>query len=64
MGGWCKERHNKDENDRLEGLHRKPYPMEETHWAGQNVSEVVAPQEEEFFPKRFLIIRFSATEEK
>jgi hypothetical protein len=47
MGGWCKERYNKDENNKLEGLHQKPDQMEETRWEGQNVSEVVAPQEEE-----------------
>jgi hypothetical protein len=47
MGGWCKERYNKDENNKLEGLHQKPDQMEETHWEGQNFSEVVAPQEEE-----------------
>ena len=47
MGGWCKERHNKDENNKLEGLHQKPDQMEETRWEGQNFSEVVAPQEEE-----------------
>ena len=47
MGWWCKERYNKDENNKLEGLHQKPDQMEETHWEGQNFSEVVAPQEEE-----------------
>jgi hypothetical protein len=47
MGGWCKERYNKDENNNLEGLHQKPDQMEETSWEGQNFSEVVAPQEEE-----------------
>jgi hypothetical protein len=47
MGGWCKERYNKDENNELEGLHQKPDQMEETRWEGQNFSEVVAPQEEE-----------------
>ena len=47
MGGWCKERYNKDENNKLEGLHQKPEQMEETRWEGQNFSEVVAPQEEE-----------------
>ena len=47
MGGWCKERYNKDEHNKLEGLHQKPDQMEETRWEGQNFSEVVAPQEEE-----------------
>jgi len=47
MGGWCKERYNKDENNKLEGLHQKLDQMEETRWEGQNFSEVVAPQEEE-----------------
>jgi hypothetical protein len=47
MGGWCKERYNKDENNKLEGLHQKPDQMEEIRWEGQNVSEVVAPQDEE-----------------
>jgi len=47
MGGWCKEWYNKDENNKLEGLHQKPDQMEETRWEGQNFSEVVAPQEEE-----------------
>jgi len=47
MGGWCKERYNKDENNKLEGLHQKQGQMEETRWEGQNFSEVVAPQEEE-----------------
>jgi hypothetical protein len=46
MGGWCKERYNKDENNKLKGLHQKPDQMEETRWEGQNFSEVVAPQEE------------------
>jgi len=46
MGGWCKERYNKDENSKLEGLHQKPDKMEETRWEGQNFSEVVAPQDE------------------
>ena len=46
MEGWCKERYNKDENNKLEGLHQKPDQMEETRWEGQNFSEVVAPQEE------------------
>jgi len=46
MGGWCKERYNKDKNNKLEGLHKKPDQMEETRWEGQNFSEVVAPQEE------------------
>jgi len=46
MGGWCKERYNKDENNKLEGLNQKPDQMEETRWEGQNFSEVVAPQEE------------------
>jgi hypothetical protein len=47
MGGWCKEQYNKDENNKLEGLHQKLDQMEETHWEGQNFSEVVVPQEEE-----------------
>jgi len=47
MGGWCKERYNEDENNKLEGLHQKPDQMEETRWEGQNFSEVLAPQEEE-----------------
>jgi len=47
MGGWCKERYNKDGNNKLEGLHQKPDQMEENRWEGQNFSEVVAPQEEE-----------------
>ena len=47
MGGWYKERYNKDGNNRLEGLHQKQDQMEETRWEGQNFSEVVAPQEEE-----------------
>ena len=47
MGGWCKERYNKDESNKLEGLHQKPDQMEETGWEGQHFSEVVAPQEEE-----------------
>jgi len=46
MGGWCKERYNKDEN-KLEGLHQKPDQVERIRWEGQNFSEVVAPQEEE-----------------
>ena len=46
MGWWYKERYNKDENNKLEGLHQKPDQMEETR-EGQNFSEVVAPQEEE-----------------
>jgi len=47
MGGWCKERYNKDENNKLERLHQKPDQMEETRWEGQNFSEVVAPQDED-----------------
>jgi NACalpha-BTF3-like transcription factor len=47
MGGWCKERYNKDESNKLEGLHHKPDQMEETRWEGQNFSEVLAPQEVE-----------------
>ena len=47
MGGWCKERYNKDENNKLEGLRQKTDQVEETCWEGQNFSEVVAPQEEE-----------------
>jgi len=47
MGGWCKERYNKDENNKLEGLHQKPDQIERIRWEGQNFSEVLAPQEEE-----------------
>jgi len=47
MEGWCKERHNKDENNKLEGLHQRPDQMEDTRWEGQNFSEIVAPEEEE-----------------
>jgi len=47
MGGWCKVRYNKDENNKQAGLHQKPDQMEEIGWEGQNFSEVVAPQEEE-----------------
>ena len=47
MGGWCKERHNKDENKKLEGLHQRPDQMEDTRWESQNFSEVVAPQKKE-----------------
>ena len=47
MEGWCKERHNKDENNKLEGLHQRPDQMEDTRWEGQNFPEVVAPEEEE-----------------
>jgi hypothetical protein len=47
MGGWCKERYNKDENNKLEGLHQKPDQMEEIRWEGCLFSEVVEPQEEE-----------------
>ena len=47
MGGWCKEWHNKDENNKLEGLHQRPDQMEDTCWEGQNFSEVVARQKEE-----------------
>jgi len=54
MEGWCKERYNKDENNKLEGLHQKPDQMEETRWEGQNFSEVVAPQEEEEKEEFFL----------
>ena len=43
----CKERHNKNENNKLEGLHQRPDQMEDTRWEGQNFSEVVAPQKEE-----------------
>jgi len=56
MGGWCKERHNKDENNKLEGLRQKPNQMEETRWEGQNVSEIVVPQEEEEEEGQLLII--------
>ena len=34
MGWWCKERHNKDENNKLEGVHQKPDQMEETRGGG------------------------------
>jgi len=34
MGGWCKEQYNKDENNKLEGLHQKPDQMEETRGGG------------------------------
>ena len=63
MGGWCKERYNKDENNKLEGLHQKPDQMEETRWEGQNFYEVVAPQEEEgsFF---HLYLYFTAYKKK
>jgi hypothetical protein len=47
MGGWCKERYNKDENNKLEGLHQKTDQTEENRWEGQNFTEVVAPQKEE-----------------
>ena len=47
MGGWCKEQHNKDENNKLEELHKRPDQMEDTCWEGQNFPEVVAPQKEE-----------------
>jgi len=47
MGGSCKERYTKDENNKLERLQQKPDQMEETSWEGQNFYEVVAPQEEE-----------------
>jgi len=47
MGGRRKEQHNKDENNKLEGMHQKPDQMEETLWDGQNFSEVVVLQEEE-----------------
>jgi hypothetical protein len=47
MEGWCKVWHNKDKNNKLEGLNQKPNKMEETRWEGQNFSEVVEPQEEE-----------------
>ena len=47
MGERCKEWHDKDENNKLEGMHQKLDQMEETHWEGQNFSEVVVPQEEE-----------------
>jgi len=30
MGGCCKERHNKDENNKLEGLHQRSDRMEDT----------------------------------
>ena len=47
MEGWCKERHNKDENNKMEGLHQRPDQMEDTRWEGQNFFEVVEPQKEE-----------------
>ena len=47
MGGWRKERHNKYENNKLEGLFQRPDQMEDARWEGQNFSEVVAPHEEE-----------------
>ena len=47
MGGRCKERHNKDENNKLEGMHQKPDQMEEIRREGQKFSEVVVPQEKE-----------------
>jgi len=47
MGGWCKERYNKDENNKLEELHPKPDQMEENRWESQTFSEIVASQEEE-----------------
>jgi len=47
MGGWYKEWHNKDENNKLEGLHQRPDQMEVTRWERQNISEDVAPQKEE-----------------
>jgi hypothetical protein len=47
MGGWCKERYNKDGNNKPEGLHQKLDQMEETCREDRNFSEVVAPQEEE-----------------
>ena len=53
MGGWCKERYNKDENNKLEGLHLKPDQMEEICWEGQNFSEVVPQKEEEGSPTDF-----------
>jgi hypothetical protein len=31
MEGGCKERYNKDENNKLGGLYQKPDKMEETH---------------------------------
>jgi hypothetical protein len=40
MGGWCKERYNKDEN-KLEGLHQKPDQMEETRWEEEEEVVVV-----------------------
>ena len=39
MEGWCKEWYNKDENNKLEGLHQKPAQMEKIGWEGQNFSE-------------------------
>jgi len=56
MGGWCKEQYNKDENNKLEGLHQKLDQTEETRWEGQNFSEVVAPQEEEEYVTWFIFV--------
>jgi hypothetical protein len=42
MGG-CKKRHNKNENNKLEELHQKPFQMEIIRWEGQNFSVVVVP---------------------
>jgi len=65
MGGWCKERYNKDENNELEGLHQKPDEMEETRWEGQNFSEVVVPEEkEEEKKKKKLILQGKNIENK
>ena len=47
MGERCKERHSKDENNKLEGMHQKPDQIEEIRWESQNFSEFVVPQEEE-----------------
>ena len=57
MGGWCKEQHNKDENNKLEGLVQRPDQMEDTRWEGQNFSEVVAPQEEEETSTLFVLYK-------
>ena len=61
MGWWCKERYNKDENNKLEGLHQKSDQMEETRWEGQNFSEVVVAQEEEdvIHSKQYLFQKIS-----
>ena len=65
MEGWCKERYNKDENNKLEELHQKPDQMEETGWEGQNFSEVVALKKKKnmislnFKPMRLIFMNYS-----